>query len=165
MTYLARLQIAEPDETWQSMELAANLRYQEALELIDNHQYLGALYLLGYVAEMRLKVAYCRLKSITPSTNITSIVSRTSAFRARSISAKNAHDVKAWKELLFYERIALGKSISPIIAAKVNSAADKLNDLWEEVLRYRSTLPTEEELYETWDAVETIDKYHNDLWR
>lgn len=49
------------DETLQEVYLAAESRYRKGCFLLDGGQWDGGIYLLGYVAEILLKLAYCRL--------------------------------------------------------------------------------------------------------
>ncbi len=53
-------------ETVGDMLLAANARYDEGLLLLDNGHLDGGVYLLGYAAEMILKISFCRVDSSVP---------------------------------------------------------------------------------------------------
>src|SRR5580658_5603332 len=54
-------------ETISDFVLAAQDRYEEAETLLQNDQFDGAVYLLGYAAEMWLKVSCLRLQQLRPS--------------------------------------------------------------------------------------------------
>lgn len=61
--------LANP-ETLQDFELAAQDRYWEGLELLLAGRDAGGVYLLGYTAEMLLKLASFRLESVKPTDTI-----------------------------------------------------------------------------------------------
>ncbi len=64
MSLVARLSI---DETVEEMMKAADARLAEGEALVDGGYSDAGIYLLGYVAEMVLKTAYCR---VDPAVNI-----------------------------------------------------------------------------------------------
>lgn len=53
-----RSRLESQPETIQEFELAAEERYYEGLELMVSGRSGGGVYLMGYVGEMILKVAY-----------------------------------------------------------------------------------------------------------
>jgi len=70
---LRRLLQSHP-ETVQDLDLAAEERYWEGLELMaDGHTGAG-IYLMGYAAEMKLKVAYSRLQGASPGADARSYI-------------------------------------------------------------------------------------------
>jgi hypothetical protein len=72
MSFVARVQSIEAWDTWRGMESAADERFWDGVSLAkgDQPRRAGAIYLLGYVAEMVLKVAYFRFTGIPPSSDL-----------------------------------------------------------------------------------------------
>jgi len=70
MSLLSRL---ATQETVGDMLLAANARYDKGLALLDAGYRGGGVYLLGYAAEMILKISFCRVDpTIPPSVTVRS---------------------------------------------------------------------------------------------
>ena len=72
MPFLTRLATLEPFETWLNMEQAAEQRYWDGMALAtsDTGHETGAVYLLGYTAEILLKTACFRTAGIGPQDNL-----------------------------------------------------------------------------------------------
>jgi len=165
MAFRSRLALAEPFETWPLMELAAEQRYWDGLNLAMGEKgcETGALYLLGYVAEMLLKTAYFRINSISPSDNIAPHL-RTANQHSRWRGG-NLHNLRSWFYLLDDVRTYRGNPWSPVLVATVERHVLTVDAHWRESLRYTSVAANDAELEETFASVDWLLANYNVLWR
>jgi len=165
LPFLTRLAVAEPFETWPSMEQTAAQRFWDALALAtgDAGHEAGAIYLLGYVAEMLLKTAYFRVVSVPTGQNITSHLqgARTHA----SWRGGNLHNLRSWVILLGDVRAIQGNPWSAVTATTIERHVLTVNSHWRESLRYTSFAATGAELEEVFASVDWLRFNHFLLWR
>ncbi|MBV9850416.1 MAG: hypothetical protein JO250_12135 [Armatimonadetes bacterium] len=167
MPFLTRLAALEPDETWPGMEQAAEQRYWDGLVLAtDAGHEAGAIYLLGYVAEILLKTACFRTAGVGPQDNLWA---RQGAFDQvktfASWTGRNLHDLTGWLQFLIDVRQAIGKPLNPVTAGLITASVLAVNAHWREFLRYRFSAATEAELNETADGVDWLRLNYDLLWR
>src|SRR5207237_3071418 len=87
--------LASP-ETLSDMLLAAEDRYREAEELLLDQEFDGAVYLLGYAAEMWLKATCLRLRGHGPTVQVKDTLGTLKAFMrnvAPSVPFSDYHDL------------------------------------------------------------------------
>ncbi len=165
MSFLTRLSVAEPYETWSGMEQAATQRFWDALALATaeaGHE-AGAVYLLGYVAEMLIKTAYFRFVGVPAGRDIAPALR---IVRSHSLwTGRNLHDLRSWIDFLIDIRRLQGLPLSPPTAGMVRIQVLKIEVHWRESLRYTSQAATLAELDETFTGVEWLRDNHALLWR
>ncbi len=165
MPFLTRLAVAEPFETWPGMKSAAEQRYWDGLILALGAPgtETGAIYLLGYVAEMFLKTAYFQIIGVPNSHNIGSHLqgARTHA----SWRGGNLHNLRSWVVLLNNVRSIQGKPWNAVTAATIERHVLTIDSHWRESLRYTSFAATGAELDEVFASVDWLRFNYDLLWR
>lgn len=160
-------------KTLQEMYLAADYRYREGRFLVEQGQFDAGIYLLGYSAEMLLKLAYCRLD---PAVSLTDLVAgrlvvaeihwrtvyRNSPL-ARRDRELDRHDLVALLIALEDGRHQLGKP--PLNTNLLNEHVFKVYANWWVSARYRGCYATEREAKETFDGIEWLRQNHQSLWQ
>lgn len=165
MALHARL-VTEHPQTVQEMQLALDCRYEDAwaLSLCEN-RHTGAIYLLGYVAEMSLKVAYFLAARgadacLAPWRKLAEYASSHAAeLRERGAelaevdaeSLSGFHDLDYWRVLLVDVQRQQGISWSADFIAEWRSAIAVVKDNWCVGLRYASE-------FATYTDFETVDR-------
>ena len=165
MPFLTRLAVAEPFETWPGMEQAAAQRFWDSLALAtaDAGHEAGAIYLLGYVAEMLLKTAYFRVTGVPSSQDIAPHL--TAARRNASWRGGNLHDLRSWFVLLNDARSFRGNPWGAAVAATIERHVLIVVSHWRESSRYTSLTATDAELEEAFLSVDWLLDNHDVLWR
>ena len=165
MAFRARLILAEPFETWPLMELAAEQRYWDglALALADSGSETGALYLLGYVAEMLLKTAYFRIAGVPSGDDIAP--SLKAASNNSAWLGGNLHNLRSWVALLNAIRFAQGNPWDVLTAAAVERHVLTIDSHWRESIRYTAFAATSAELEEVLTSVDWLHNNYDTLWR
>jgi len=157
------------DDTVGKLVLAARRRYAEANRLLPNEP-LGAVYLLGYTIEMRLKVAYYRVIGFAPNTLITDRDRRQAQAQIRTrfpgSSMPAGHNLIGWAWLLEHTRASLRGAIAlpPLVATQMNAHVGNAALCWREVLRYRANKPYNEELAAVQRAARWFKRNASKLW-
>ena len=171
MSFRARLE-AIP-ETVQEFELAWELRYAEGQQLLvrrsDQNTTAAGIYLLGYVAEMILKVAYFRFYKPETGDNISSRLFPTRA-RAEDqkigIKDEHFHSLIFWLAMLLHERKIAGR---PMRTKEIeNNLRRRVERLYQNCyvgIRYRAVPATVQEGLDVLEDVTWLVKNHVSLWR
>lgn len=164
MSLIQRLSTLEPDETCDSLFAAALERYWDGLTLATEatgNRSLGAIYLLGYVAEVYLKVAFYRASGFLPADSVNrKLIESHRAWTKK----KNLHDLVALCQLVIDQRRLVGDPLDPIFASQLVLNARALAAHWREFLRYRSEPAQETELREVSQSVEWLLAQRSQLW-
>ena len=161
MSLLSRLDLIA--ETWPRWEKAAQERYWDGLELAtgyENHQ-LGALYLLGYAAEIVLKIAFFRVCNWPDSQT----VDFRQAIRHAQWKGYNLHDIDAWANLLVTERIIRESPLDPVIVGQLRAHVSALAANWRESLRYHHDSVKDDELETVHQSASWLLAHRDLLWR
>jgi len=164
LTLLARLAVAEPVETWPGMRQAAETRFWDGLALAagESDHAAGAVYLLGYVAEMLLKTAYFRFVGVPPGENL---APHLRAVRAHAAwTGRNLHDLRSWVDFLVDVRRLQGQPLPPAFAGQARVQTLAVDVHWRESLRYTSLPALDLELSQVYDGVEWLRLNHTALW-
>lgn len=167
MSFQNRLAILEPVETCETMEFAAWERYWDGFELATSStdgRNTGALYLLGYVAEIILKIGFFRTIGTPPGTHVYPLRKAITTHAAWTGNS-NLHDIASLTRVLIAERAVRGKAFDPVFAGVLDRHAQTLVSHWREVVRYRYTLASGDELAEVFRSVEWILSNREILWR
>lgn len=158
-----RLAQLEPQETWPQLHDAAIERYWDGFALAtgpDNRR-TGAIYLLGYVAEILLKVAFYRVSNAPHHLPVQRGAIQTHRdWQGR----RNLHDLVALGNVLIGQRKRNGIEFDPVFAALLIEKLFVLDRHWSEALRYRHSMATTDELHEVYQAVEWLLANKNTLW-
>ena len=165
MSFLTRLAASEPMETWPRMRLAADRRLWDSLTLAlgGSGCETGAIYLLGYVAEMLLKCAYFQVIGVPVAQSIASHLQ--GARGHASWRGGNLHNLRSWFALLNDARSLKGVPWSAVTAATVERHVLTADTHWRESLRYTAFAATEEELNEVFGSVDWLLPNYDLLWR
>ncbi len=127
----------------QEMEQAREDRFRDGLACAQSARFFAACYLLGYVIEMAMKLAYFRVRSVAITQNL---VGELKAARqmARKRGVRNLHDIAFWADTLISERRNMGRPLETELAIELASRARQVSRDWAEVLRYRRSVPAED---------------------
>lgn len=164
MGFQSRLALLEPAETWPSMESAAWERFWDALELLTGTEKrnTGSLYLLGYVVEITLKVAFFRLRNWPTASPIRLHAIKTHA----SWQGKNAHDLTALVDILVAESHEPGRTrFDPVFAGALKRHVANMVSHWRETIRYRYTAASHAEVVEAYESADWLLANRHLLWR
>jgi hypothetical protein len=147
--------VAANPETINDMVLAADDRYDEAEHLLQQQAFDGAVYLMGYAAEMWLKVVCLRLRGLAPTTQVKPALAPLKVWARSLVVAllpKDGHDLSYFAQCIPPLRAAagrppLGPTISSELAVKITNG---LYPEWIVDMRYRrSAVPATG----AWDAL------------
>jgi hypothetical protein len=167
MNFQKRLLLLEPAETCETLELAAWERFWDGCDLATSPtdgRNTGALYLFGYVVEIVLKIGFFRTIGTPPHTPVRPLLNAIKQHAAWTRN-NNLHDVTSLARVLIAERAACGMPYDPIFAGILALHVQTIVAHWREVVRYRHTLASQEELSEVFQSTEWILSNRNTLWR
>ncbi len=154
------------------MYLAAECRYREGRFLLEQGKLDAGIYLLGYVAEMTLKLAYCRLDPTLSFQQL--VMSRLSVAesRWRAIYGRGAgtrldlHNPVALLIILEDGRSLFGlSSLTAEETRLINSYVFTIHDNWMVGMRYRGHHATVQEADAVLVAVEWLRDNYQLLWK
>src|SRR5437016_4276672 len=128
-------------DTWSELERAAISRYWDglALALGEAGHRTGAIYLLGYVAEMLIKTAYYRVRCIDALVNLQDEL-RGMPARASFLGLSwrgNKHNLESLCRLQVEERRARGQAMQPDLSVPLQRRIAVITRNWTETLRYK----------------------------
>lgn len=128
-------------ETISETELAANRRLAESDSLLRAHRYAGAIYLLGYVAEIHLKDAVFRRLGASAADQCLPF-RRLAERRARQMGLigqlEGGHGVRFWARLLWSLPNASGSLLDPETRRSLCRHVLRVERNWDVGLRYSS---------------------------
>ena len=140
-------------DTVASFERAALQRSADAGLLASAGRGLMAIYLYGYSAEMRVKVAYFRFEFRATGLNSETTIDQArrnhavGQFAALGLPKKpGPHDVSGWAQLLVTKRASRAMRYALLLERAVVNQARRLSKRWVETLRYRSNTPYRHEV-------------------
>jgi hypothetical protein len=149
-------------DSWGEMEQAAEERHIDGLCLAtsDDRRSTGAIYLLGYVAEILIKLAYYRVRGLARNDPVAGEL-RDMRNRAQLLGSpwtggQSRHQVQDLAYLLVYERRARGRALDPYFAQVLQGHAQTIAAHWSEVLRYRDVTATDGELADLYRSVDWL---------
>lgn len=158
MGLVARRRVVEPYETWPNMKAAAETRLWDALTLAagDTERGAGAIYLMGYVAEILLKTAYCEFAKLAPNDPV---------YPFLRASAAATHNLTGLLNILINTRITTGVPLDPVFAGNLIRHIDTIQSHCEVTMRYYDFAATAYEVEEVFASVEWIRRNYDLLWR
>ena len=136
-----RIAIQSTPETLSDMLLAAEDRYREAEKLIVDFEFDGAVYLLGYAAEMWLKAACLRLQTQNPLVQVKPSLAPIKNWmkaKANGVPFTDYHDLSFFGEYLLRFRVDQGRPLAAPLSAELQShIIGGLHHEWIVDMRYR----------------------------
>lgn len=154
------------DGSIQTLDAAAPWRLADARVLDREGRRTAAVYLYGYVAEIRLTAACYRLTGHAPEQTIGRGTREGLERDARrqNIMSSDPHDLLGWARLLLIlrkrDRIGYDREFGIEMVSRV---ADLYGN-WRPRLRYRAIYPTAAQLTLVRDAAEWLDNNYPRLW-
>ena len=156
MSFRARID-ANP-KTLAEFEQAWTQRYVEGMRLLEEEAtHTGGIYLLGYVAEMILKVAYFRFVGAASDDPIKALLTTTSfktAIKNVGVETEFYHSPRFWTELLVSTRKVSKRSLPTHLQEDLRAYAEKLYNNWKVDIRYHSLKVRAQEWRDMKEAVE-----------
>ncbi|MCK4342466.1 MAG: hypothetical protein KAY37_12170 [Phycisphaerae bacterium] len=161
-----RRQTEKQEETLQEMELAAELRFGEGLQLLYEGWRSGGVYLLGYVAEMLLKISYFRYRGANPSDLVSLAPARTAGqVLIPGIAYESYHSLRFWAALLFETRRWQGRPLPAEVADPFVQRTRRLYQTWWVEMRYRQDYADEWDVENVLSDVTWLRDHYALLWR
>ena len=128
-------------ETVSDVLLAADDRYAEAEDLIVAGRFDGAIYLLGYSAEMWMKAACLALQGLPPSAPVKSSLAPLKTWmqaRAPSIAFTNYRSVVFLVEFAVAKRRDANRPLAASLLGELRQrVVDGVYEDWTVIMRYR----------------------------
>lgn len=162
-------------DTLGKLEAAARMRFREAEKLYAAGEPLSAIYLYGYSVEIRLKVAYYRMKGLVRRSSITDRLRRdaerevTRLLKATSPPppvGPTGHHVMGWTFLVQATRGATGRTpLAVEFVRKLHEHVDTISTCWSVDLRYRANRPYNDEVQGVCAAARWFRVNAGRLWR
>ena len=155
-------------ETLQDFELAAQDRYWEGLELMVAGREPGGVYLLGYTAEMLLKLASFRLESVRPTDPVKPRLAPVRQWMKQTcpgIDSEGFHSLVFWATYLRTKRRQQGRPLDPLTESQLAERTRCLYAVWTVEMRYRSLRRPASDWRSAYDSVEWIRENYLRLWR
>lgn len=146
----------------QEYEQARSDRLWDGMALWSTSRWPGAVYMLGYAAEIALKCACFRFAGIPIMQPIGSAELRTAYMQARHLGVttpnESGHSVRFWRDWLVEHRRAVGRPLSPALEDSLNSAVDAIYDRWWIEMRYKQARSSPVDLEILAAAVDWIER-------
>lgn len=153
-------------DTIRRFRAAATKRYREGCALAACEERLGALYLLGYSAEMLIKAAYFRHIGKGPDDPIRDGDRGSAHIRAKQFGVspkRNFHDIRWWLDLLIQSRRSSPRPYEVQLASQLTKHGRIVDENWRETLRYRTNRPRERELAGVTESVQWLLRHYRVL--
>lgn len=152
-------------ETLQDYELARQERLWDGMSLWVSARSHGGIYMLGYHAEMSLKLAYFRWQGLHIATVIDRARLDTAKAKGRLLGVTTPilgfHSLQFWRDLLKAERAAASKPLDPQLAADLHVHVDAIQTRWAVEMRYRAPASSAADLEMVAAAVDWLDRNHS----
>ena len=164
MAFLDRLRVLEPFESCPRLLQAAEERFWDGFDLATGtaQRYTGAVYILGYVVEMLLKVAFFRISGIPDNVDVKPYLN--TAKTHSSWTGRNYHDLQAWCNLLIVDRLHRGVQFDPVFAAELTRRVLLVGLHWREDLRYKHNQANDAEVSEVLENTDWVLSNRTLLW-
>ncbi len=164
---LARIQAETPDVMLQ----AAEARLRECEALLAAQEWDGSVYLAGYVAEMLLKVAYCRIDPAFPVNGLVDTIFGPAVklwktlVPGATLPFQHKHNLLFWEQVLGPHRVLSGfkpMEWGEALLMSKHLLTIRLN--WRVDLRYQSPLVAESEAQDVCVAARWLFDNKRALW-
>lgn len=164
MSALARLLL---DGSIDSLDAAASWRLHEAQLLREKGRPCCAVYLFGYVAEMRIVAACLRLVGCPPTmaVSLADLNILKADARQQNLMTSDPHDIAGWARYLLYSRRAHhSRWFGANVRDKIQYHGDGLYEHWRPRLRYKALTPTAAQVAAVAEAAEWFDSNYPVFW-
>lgn len=152
----------------QEYEQAKAERLWDGMSLWSSSRDPGAVYLLGYAAEIAIKCAYFRFSGFTIVQNIGHAELKTAAARASilgvSTPREGFHSIRFWSDLLIAQRHAAIRPLVFTVETELKRNVDVIYDRWWIEMRYKRAYSSRTDLEQLAVAVDWIDKNYPTLY-
>jgi hypothetical protein len=164
-----RFELEQCPETIQEFELAAQQKYDEALDLMVSGKGGAGIYLMGYVAEMLLKNAYFRFIGLRPADRIDESRRVPARRRGEALlgrgSCEGYHSLRFWTLLLIHERGRTGRLLPIEIRNRFVHCTRRLYQHWWIGMRYRYDRCDTRHVRTVFSDVNWLRDHYLRLWR
>lgn len=155
-------------ETIERLERAMNSRLREGGYLAESDHGFWAIYTLGYVVELCLKVSYYRLRRFHPRFDDVGPERVKAKAWARQLGAaspaRNDHDLVFWMKLVIKQREFVSEPLPAVVSSQFVARVQQVAKHWREDLRYAPSLFVRDEAQEVGNAVRWIVDHQRFLW-
>jgi hypothetical protein len=152
----------------QEYEQAMSDRLWDGMSLWSLSRDPGAIYVLGYAAEIIIKCAYFRFSGFTIVQNIGHAELNTAAARATTLGVTTHREgflgIRFWSDLLIAQRRAAARPLTVTMETALRSNVDVVYDRWWIEMRYKRAYSSRMDLEQLAVAVDWIDKNYLTLY-
>lgn len=166
-----RARMRQQNPSVQDFEIAAANRLDDALALLLGRRLFGAVYLLGYVAEMYLKIAVYRRLGARPTGQAAAFF-RHARQRARELGLwqhqdqwASGHGLMFWARLLWSLPNAEGHTLASSECRALYRHVRRIEDRWAVEMRYLTDAGNWPDAERVLASVEWIRRNRLALWR
>ena len=155
-------------DTLAEFERAFPDRLRDARRLSDGGRSYWSVYTFGYVVEIVLKAAYCRLNGLLDGDDAWPLVSSArsrACFLNIARQARNLHDLVFWCELVIAERAYRGMAPLPTLSLRLADEVRTVAMNWQEYMRYHDAVDASGECECVSLSVSWIVQHYPALWR
>lgn len=163
-----RLILASAIESLQELELAAGDRYWEGVELLAAGRFGGGIYVLGYVAEIYLKLACFRLERVRPTDPVGPFFGPARTWmnlRCAGVDRESYHSLLFWLTYLRDKRRFQGRALTGPLDWELVRRARRLYRRWWVEMRYRRDRAQPIDGQIVYDDVTWFRDHYLLLWR
>lgn len=155
-------------ESIDSFGRAAISRHRDGKSLVDSARSYWAVYTLGYVVELCLKIAFLRLAGLGSHDPASYYIKKIAPAwcKAMSLTTSGAklHDLIVWLELIVAERALAKRSLSPTLFVEFSSRVQQVAKHWRPDLRYHPSIAVSPADSTVVTATTWILRHYSLLW-
>jgi hypothetical protein len=152
----------------QEYEQARSDRLWDGTSLWSMNRDPGAVYVLGYAAEITVKCAYFRVSGFTIVQPIGHAELKTAQAKAQTLNLTTPreafHSIRFWADLLIEYRRAAARPLAGATEASLKAAVDAVYDCWWIEMRYKRAYSSRTDLERLAAAVDWIDNNYVALY-
>ncbi len=166
-----RDRVQQHNSSVQDFEYAAVSRMDDAMTLLLGNRLLGAIYLLGYVAEIYLKIAVYRRLGARPNADV-AVFFRHARRKGDELGLsqhreqwESGHGLIFWARLLWSLPNQEGRALGSEACYALYRHVRRIEDRWTVDLRYSNEPSSRQEAETVLASVEWIKRNRLALWR
>jgi hypothetical protein len=155
------------------LQRAAEQRFEDARQLLDEKRLLASLYFFGYSVEMVLSAAYYRSAGFSPNMPIDRDTRQRRMAYARSLRTPNGqplmesdpHPLVGWARFLQWQRSASGELTAREVHLLKEAIhhAERAYKHWRPELRYKTMQVTVDQVEDVHEAASWFIQHRDDL--
>lgn len=159
-------EVIDQDGSVSSLDAAAAWRLAEARLLDAQGRRIAAMYIYGYVAEIRLTASVLRISGFAPQNTVSlrDIDDLRADARRNHLMTTDPHDVAGWGRYLVHLRSFQSRRMGTELRFSVQQQAASLYDHWRPRIRYKALTPSAYQLEAVRNAAAWIDENYPRLW-